>query len=935
MHLIPRELERLASLYPLGNLAQRRLSRGVRLNHPEAVLIRDGHYAVADLMSIGRKILGRRHVLPSTWFTARQIQVEGTFPTGTYLVTVVDPIATEGGNIELALYGTGLTAPPDSLFPEVRFSDFAPEKAPGYIWCKVSDCPNDPDKTDILLNEKRDRRRLKVINKGSRPIQVGSHYHFIETNRKLCFNRKEANGYRLDTPSGSSIRFEPGQCRMVDLVQIAGRKRIAGGNGVAKYLHENHRIPDGFENDGPAAEKGREDRRMQRHEYVKMFGPTKGDVVRLGSTDLYVMVEEDCRDRTGHCGEDCPDGNGDCDQVCRVAGKCPKCRTYYGDECNFGGGKSVRDGMAQTSYGSSKEHSDSQNRHENSDPPHYVCVDTVITNALIIDYTGIIKADIGIKNGHITAIGRAGNPDIMDDVDIVIGANTDVIGAENKIVTAGGIDTHVHILDPAQVPEALCNGLTTLVGGGTGPSTASNATTCTSGPENIKRMLQAFDHLPINVGITGKGNNSDPEGLNEQVEAGAIGLKLHEDWGATHVAIDTCLEVCEKYDVQSTLHTDTMNEGGYVQDTINSIDNRTIHSYHTEGAGGGHAPDIIAVVATENILPASTNPTRPYTFNTVDEHLDMVMVAHHLSKEIPADVAFAESRIRAETIAAEDQLLDNGSISIMSSDTQAMGRVGEVVLRSWTSAHKMAVLDHAPPKTQKRVGSKDQLYDHINQFCDADNPLCHDRKYQTELPDDAPTINNFRVKRYISKYTINPAIAHGMSHLIGSVEKDKFADLVIWQPSNFGTKPDMVLKGGMIAVALGGDPNGSIPTIEPRIMRPRFATFVPQTSITFVSQASVAESTPNKDLDEIIEVPEDPTKPFDVPENSKIGGYNLKKRVEPVKGCRRVKKEGMIFNGERPEIDVDPETFVVKAGGHVCDVPPATSVSLAQDYFIC
>ena len=590
-------------------------------------------------------------------------------------------------------------------------------------------------------------------------------------------------------------------------MKIAGSKLIAGGNGVAEHLNTFGSIPKGFrhkEQDQTSAEDAaRRERRMKRNEYVKMFGPTKGDVVRLGSSDLYVMVEKDYRDLTDHCAEDCPNGQDECKRSRQGNRKCPKSRTYYGDECNFGGGKSVRDGMAQTSYGSSKEHSKPETRNKPEKKPHHVCVDTVITNALIIDYTGIIKADIGITKGHITAIGRAGNPDIMDDVDIIIGANTDVIGAENKIVTAGGIDTHVHTLDPAQVPEALCNGLTTLVGGGTGPSTASNATTVTPGPEHIKRMLQAFDHLPINVGITGKGNNSDKEGLIEQVGAGAIGLKLHEDWGATHEAIDTCLEVCEDYDVQSTLHTDTMNEGGYVQDTINSIKERTIHSYHTEGAGGGHAPDIIAVVETENILPASTNPTRPYTFNTVDEHLDMVMVAHHLSKDIPADVAFAESRIRAETIAAEDYLLDNGSISIMSSDTQAMGRVGEVVLRSWNSAHKMAVLDTPPPEAAKRKGSKDKLYDHINQFCDKEDPDCHDQRDQGKLANDAPTINNFRVKRYISKYTINPAIAHGMSHLIGSVEKDKFADLVIWQPSNFGTKPDMVLKGGMIAVALG------------------------------------------------------------------------------------------------------------------------------------
>ncbi|CAG8073643.1 unnamed protein product [Penicillium nalgiovense] len=464
-------------------------------------------------------------------------------------------------------------------------------------------------------------------------------------------------------------------------------------------------------------------------------------------------------------------------------------------------------------------------------------------------------------------------------------------------------------------------------------------------------MIKAFDHLPINVGLTGKGNNSHPFGLVEQIEAGAIGLKLHEDWGATHVAIDTCLDVCEKYDVQSTLHTDTMNECGYVGDTEKSIRNRTIHSYHTEGAGGGHAPDIIAVVKNNHILPASTNPTRPYTFNTTDEHLDMVMVAHHLSKDIPADVSFAESRIHAETMAAEDCLLDDGSISIMSSDSLAMGRIGEVVLRTWTSANKMAV--GAQTSDLRDALEKNQL--------DEDKVLQETLKVVHPTPSkpskpgipqppkpgipqppepQLPIVNNFRVKRYIAKYTINPALAHGMSHLIGSVEEKKFADLVIWQPSNFGTKPDLVLKGGMIAVALGGDPNGSIPTIEPKIMRPRFATYVPETSITFVSKMSVepigstqpATSPPPKLS------PGAP--PTTIKKGSKIEEYGLKKRVEYVQGCRVIKKTHMIHNDTMPEsIEVDPETFVVSqvVDGKVIpyDAPPATSVPLAQDYFVC
>lgn len=614
-------------------------------------------------------------------------------------------------------------------------------------------------------------------------MQVGSHYHFIETNPELCFNRIESYGFRLNRPAGTSLRFEPGQCRFVHLVEIAGQQVIAGGNGIApgkvnlaqneakirrqlvknpkfqfKHTDEPTRLPDDFRGQKKPCE-------MPRGEYLSMYGPTENDVVRLGLTNLWVMVEKDCR----------ADSDG----------------KYYGDECNFGGGKTIRDGMGQTSYGTSP---DPPTMPTNPVPPPpyvakdypkqpkgpYKCADTVITNILIIDYSGIKKADIGITHGYISGIGLAGNPDTMNNVHkgIIIGANTDVIAGENKIVTAGGIDTHVHLLDPAIVPEALCNGLTTLVGGGTGPSTGSNATTCTPGPENIKRMMQALDHLPINVGITGKGNNSDKPGLVEQIKAGAIGLKLHEDWGATHTTIAKCLAVCDEYDVQCTIHTDTMNECGFVEKTMDSIGEKTIHTYHTEGAGGGHAPDIIKVVENKYVLPASTNPTRPYTINTVDEHLDMVMVAHHLKKEISTDVAFAESRIRAETIAAEDWLHDTGAISIMSSDSQAMGRVGEVVLRTWNTAHKMMEIRGQSKEDQDKAWKRPQGLD------------------------DDIVINNERVKRYISKYTINPAIAHGMSHLIGSVEEGKLADLVLWTPSNFGTKPSLVLKSGMVVMSL-------------------------------------------------------------------------------------------------------------------------------------
>ncbi|KAK2793790.1 Urease [Onygenales sp. PD_12] len=826
MHLVPRELERL-TLSQLGFLAQRRLARGVRLNHAEAValissvlqeLIRDGHYAVADLMSLGRTILGRRHVLPSVPYTLRQIQVEGTFPTGTFMVSVQEPIGSEVVDLKRALYGSCIPTPDIDPFPESNQEDCSEENEPGAI--KLS-----KETDDICLNVGRDRIALKVKNCGNRPIQVGSHYHFLETNPELVFDRIQAYGYRLDRPAGASVRFEPGQTREVNLVEIGGHKKIQGGNLIAPGLVNRSpsnikKIEDQLKDQRFGHERETESPKIcepykiPRADYCEMYGPTEGD-----------LVEKDY--------------------------------TTYGDECNFGGGKTIRDGTGQTSNGSST-----------GEKCDYTCVDTVITNALIIDHSGIVKADIGIKDGRISGIGKAGNPDTMNgvDPDLIIGPNTDVIGGENKIVTAGGIDTHVHFVDPGQVMEGLCGGLTTFLGGGTGPSTSTNATTCTSGPENIKRMIQAWDDLPVNVGISGKGSSGCKEGLVEQILAGAAGLKIHEDWGATHAVIDACLKVCDMYDVQCMIHTDTMNEGGFVDRTIESIGNRVIHTYHTEGAGGGHAPDIISIVKKPNVLPASTNPTRPFTLNTVEEHLDMVMVAHHLSKDIPEDVSFAESRIRAETIAAEDVLQDMGAISIMSSDSQAMGRVGEVVLRTWHTAHKMH---------EQRGRLKEDI------DCDCD-----------------PRVNNYRVKRYISKYTINPAIAQGMSHLIGSVEKGKVADLVLWKPSSFGTKPLQVLKSGMIAVSLGGDPNGSIPTIEPMIMRPQFATHVPSTSIMFVSDCSLET----------------------------VKGYGLRKRVEPVKGCRKVEigkdeetgevlyeklsKKHMKFNSVTPEMDVDPETFV-------------------------
>jgi urease len=602
------------------------------------------------------------------------------------------------------------------------------------------------------------------------PFQVGSHFHFIETNPLLQFDRLRAYGYRLDIPAGTSVRFEPGDTKTVTLVEIGGYKKIRGGNSIAPGkvdLSRTEEIIQRLQEAGfshvpePAGDMTHIDPfSMSGEAYCRMFGPTTGDIIKLGATDLWVRVEKDF--------------------------------TSYGDECSFGGGKTLREGMGQAS-----------GRHAAD------ALDTVITNALVIDWTGIFKADIGIKDGNIVGIGKAGNPDVMDGVhpEMIIGSSTDVIAAEGKIVTAGGLDTHIHFICPQQVEEALASGITTFLGGGTGPSTGTNATTCSPGPNHIRQMIQACDSLPLNFGITGKGNDSGPQSLREQCRAGAAGLKLHEDWGSTPAAIDTCLQVCDEFDVQCLIHTDTLNESGFVEQTIKAFKDRTIHTYHTEGAGGGHAPDIISVVEHPNVLPSSTNPTRPFTLNTLDEHLDMLMVCHHLSKNIPEDVAFAESRIRAETIAAEDVLHDLGAISMMSSDSQAMGRCGEVILRTWNTANKNK-LQRGPLKEDMHTGT-----------------------------------DNFRVKRYVSKYTINPAIAQGMSHVIGSVEVGKAADLVLWKFTNFGAKPSLVLKCGMIAAAqmvcegllrrriwkvvlmwaFQGDPNASIPTVEPVTMRPMFA----------------------------------------------------------------------------------------------------------------
>ncbi len=562
---------------------------------------------------------------------------------------------------------------------------------------------------------------------------------------------------------------------------------------------------------------------IDRRAYAEQYGPTTGDRVRLADTDLFIEVEKDY--------------------------------TTYGEEVKFGGGKVIRDGMGQSQVSSK------------------YAVDTVITNALIVDHWGIVKADIGIKGGRIFGIGKAGNPDVQPGIDLIIGPSTEVIAGEGMIVTAGGIDTHIHFICPQQIDEALNSGVTTMFGGGTGPAAGTNATTCTPGPWHIARMLQAAEGLPMNLGFMGKGNASLPIALQEQIKAGAIGLKLHEDWGTTPAAIDCCLSVADAMDIQVAIHTDTLNESGFVEATMKAFKGRTIHSFHTEGAGGGHAPDILKVIGLSNVLPSSTNPTRPYTINTVDEHLDMLMVCHHLDASIAEDVAFAESRIRRETIAAEDILHDLGAISMMSSDSQAMGRVGEVIIRTWQTAHKM--------KAQR--GS---------------------------LLGDGPA-DNKRVKRYLAKYTINPAITHGISHEVGSIEKGKLADLVLWRPAFFGVKPTMVVKAGSIITAAMGDPNASIPTPQPVHMRPMFASYgkaLSASCMTFLSQAAIKGKVPDK--------------------------LGLERMIGTVKGTRKVQKKHMIHNFYVPKITVDPQNYQVHADGVLLACEPAKVLPMAQRYFL-
>ncbi|KAI5679345.1 hypothetical protein M9H77_10295 [Catharanthus roseus] len=836
MKLVPREIEKLM-LHNAGNLAQKRLARGQKLNYTEAValiatqileLVRDGEKTVAEVMDIGRQLLGRRQVLPSVPYLLDTVQIEGTFPDGTKLITIHEPIASENGNLELALYGSFLPVPSLDKFPPVEIGMIPGELIFG------GGC--------IKLNYGRPAVILKVTNTGDRPIQVGSHYHFIEVNSALVFDRRRAYGMRLNIPAGTATRFEPGDTKSVTLVRIGGKQVIRGGNGIADGPVQDSRIPavmetireKGFGNieatdasEGVIGEGSAFCYNIPHETYSNMYGPTIGDKIRLGDTDLFAEIETDF--------------------------------AVYGDECVFGGGKVLRDGMGQACGYSETD-----------------CLDTVITNAVVIDYTGIFKADVGIKAGLIVSLGKAGNPDVMDGVseNMIIGANTEVIAGEGFIVTAGAIDCHVHFICPQLAYEAISSGITTLVGGGTGPADGTRATTCTPAPAHMRLMLQSTDELPLNFGFTGKGNTSRAEGLHEIIKAGAMGLKLHEDWGTTPAAIDSCLSVAEQYDIQVNIHTDTLNESGFVEDTIAAFKDRTIHTYHSEGAGGGHAPDIIKVCGVKNVLPSSTNPTRPYTLNTVDEHLDMLMVCHHLDKDIPEDVAFAESRIRAETIAAEDILHDMGAISIISSDSQAMGRIGEVISRTWQTAHKMKSL-------------------------------------RGPLDSNCSNNDNLRIRRYIAKYTINPAIANGLSQFVGSVEVGKLADLVVWKPSFFGAKPEIVIKGGTIAWSNMGDPNASIPTPEPVMMRPMFGAFGragSDNSIAFVSKAAL-----DCGVKEV---------------------YGLKKRVEAVKGVRGLTKHDMKLNNALPNIKVDPETYIVTADDVVLMCEAAKTVPLSRNYFL-
>ena len=685
----------------------------------------------------------------------------------------------------------------------------------------------------VVLAEGLPRRELTIVNTGDRPIQVGSHYHLAAANPALELDRAAATGMRLAVPAGTSVRFEPGLERTVRVVPLGGARIVPGLRLDTPGLDTPGLDAPGLEASTPDAAPSRGRWTVERSRYAELYGPTEGDRVRLADTDLIVQVTEDrCRGPRG------------------------------GDEVVFGGGKVIRESMGQS-------------RASRADG----APDLVVTGALVLDHWGVVKADVGVRDGRIVGLGKAGNPDVMDGVDgaLVIGPGTEVIAGNGLILTAGGVDSHVHLISPQQVPEALGSGITTMVGGGTGPAEGTKATTVTPGAWYLARMLESLDAFPVNIALLGKGNTVGTEALREQVAGGAAGFKLHEDWGATPAAIDACLRVADETGVQVAIHTDTLNEAGYVADTLAAIAGRTIHAYHTEGAGGGHAPDIITVAGEPHVLPSSTNPTRPHTVNTVDEHLDMLMVCHHLNPAVPEDLAFAESRIRPSTIAAEDLLHDLGAISMIGSDSQAMGRVGEVVLRTWQTAHAM----------KRRFG-----------------PLASGR--------DGPDVaDNLRARRYVAKYTICPAVTHGLDSEVGSVEVGKLADLVLWHPAFFGVRPALVLKGGMIAWAAMGDANASIPTPQPVLPRPMFGA-APVTAAT-TSVHFVAPGALDGGLAERLAVA---------------------RRLVPVRDTRSLTKADLPLNDALPRIEVEPDTFTVRIDGEVVEPQPAQELPMAQRYFL-
>lgn len=729
---------------------------------------------------------------------------------------------------------------------------------------------------EMILNAGRSVQTIEVVNTGDRPIQIGSHYHFYEVNDALSFDREATKGYRLNILSGTAVRFEPGQAREVELVAIAGKREVYGFAGRVMG-------PVDIKRTGSTSQK-----LIDRRIHAEHFGPTTGDKVRLADTNLWLEVEYDLTSQIDHdidtdkthsldsnVDSILISGSEDSSLESPESNPQSSANVSIGEEVKFGGGKVIRDGMGQSQLLADE------------------VADTIITNALIVDYTGIYKADVAIKEGRISGIGKAGNPDIQPGVTLPIGAATEIIAGEGKILTAGGIDTHIHFIAPQQCETALMSGITTMFGGGTGPAQGTLATTCTPGPYHIQSMLRATDSLPMNIGLLGKGNVSLPQPIVEQIEAGVVGLKLHEDWGTTPQAIDNCLSIADEYDVQVAIHTDTLNESGYLESTLGAFKERCIHTFHTEGAGGGHAPDILKAIGQSHVLPSSTNPTRPFTVNTIDEHLDMLMVCHHLSPAIAEDVSFAESRIRKETIAAEDILHDTGAISMMSSDSQAMGRVGEVIIRTWQTANKMkAQRGHLVPDASAK---EEQDAGHL-------------KLSETDFDQDN---DNFRIKRYIAKYTINPAITHGISDIVGSIEIGKWADLILWSPAFFGVKPDCILKGGLIAAAPMGDINGSIPTPQPVHYRSMFASSpkaVAQTCITFLSQSAI-----EKGVAEQLE---------------------LHKMIQPVHNIRKVRKSDMKLNSHCPKMEINPETYEVHADGELLTCEPSDQLPMAQRYFL-